>query len=100
MEKMGFIRVLFNLSFAEFVTTRIIQGLYVGGMVIAGIITLALIMGGFNGSAGRGFLALILSPFIFLLLVLWARLVAEYTIVVFRISENTSRIYEQNRKAE
>jgi hypothetical protein len=100
MEKMGFVRVLFNLSFAEFVTTRIIQGLYVAGMVLAAIVTLVLIVMGFNDGAGTGFVALILSPVVFLLLVLWARLVSEYTIVLFRISENTSRIYEQNRKAD
>ena len=100
MEKMGFVRVLFNLSFAEFVTTRIIQGLYCGGIILAAIVTLVVIGLGFKGGASTGIVTLILSPVIFLLLVLWARLAAEYTIVIFRISENTSRIYEQNRKVE
>lgn len=91
------IGMLFDLSFSEFVTTRVIKLLFIIGVAFAAIGTLALIVGGFSDGAGKGFLFLILSPILFLLYVLGARIWCEMIIVLFRIAENTGRLVDQNK---
>ncbi len=90
--------MLFDLSFTEFVTTRIIKILFIFGVVIAAIGTIALIIGGFSGGFGKGLLFLILSPIVFFLYVILARMWCELVIVVFRIAENTGRLVDQGKK--
>lgn len=91
------IGMLFDLSFTEFVTTRVIKIVFIIGIVFAAIGTIALIIGGFNAGPGRGVLSLVLSPIIFFLYVLGARIWCEMIIVVFRIAENTGRLVDQNK---
>lgn len=95
MQTKGSIGMLFDLSFTEFVTTRIIKFLFIIGVVFAAIGTIAFIVGGFSAGVGKGVLFLILSPIIFILWVLLARIWCEIIIVVFRIAENTSRLADQ-----
>jgi len=97
MQNKGSIGMLFDLSFKEFVTTRIIKVIFIIGVVFAAIGTLVLIVSGFSASAGRGILFIILSPIVFLLYVLVARIWCEIIIVVFRIAENTSRLVDQGK---
>ena len=97
MENKGAIGMLFDLSFTEFVTTRFIKFLFIIGVVFAAIGALALIVAGFRGGAGKGILFLILSPIVFFLYVLLARIWCEMIIVVFRIAENTSRLVDQGK---
>ncbi|MEI6634430.1 MAG: DUF4282 domain-containing protein [Chlamydiota bacterium] len=97
MQDNGSIGMLFDLSFTEFVTTRIIKILFIIGVAFAAIWAFVLIVGGFNAGAGRGILFLIVSPVVFLLFVLIARIWCELIIVVFRIAENTSRLVEQGK---
>ncbi len=96
MSDKGSIGMLFDLSFSEFITTRVIKFLFVLGVVFAAIGTIALIVGGFSAGAGKGFLSLILSPLVFLLYVLAARIWCEMVMVLFRIAENTSRLVDQS----
>ncbi len=98
MENKGFIGSLFDLSFTEFVTTRVIKVLYVLAIIMAALVTLALVITGFAGGVGGGLLALILSPVVFLLYVLMARIWLEVIIVLFRIAENTGRLVEQGKQ--
>lgn len=97
MQDKSLLGMLFDLSFSEFVTTRIIKFLFIIGVAFAGLITFFMIIAGFSGGAGRGILALIVAPFLFLLYVLGVRIWCEIVIVVFRIAENTSRMVEQNK---
>jgi len=97
MQNKGSIGMLFDLSFTEFITTRIIKVLFIIGVAFAAIWAFVLIVGGFSAGAGMGVLFLILSPIVFLLLVLGARIWCELIIVVFRIAENTSRLVEQGK---
>jgi hypothetical protein len=92
MENKGVLEMLFDLSFSEFVTTRVIKLLFIIGVGIAAIATLAIIVGAFSSGFGRGFLTLLISPLLFLLYTLFARIWCEMIIVVFRIAENTSRM--------
>ncbi len=84
---LGFFRALFDFSFTEFVTTRLIRLLYAIGVLLAAVAALVAILRGFNAGAGAGIVALIVSPLIFLLVVILARVWLEIIIVVFRIAE-------------
>ncbi|HHS12810.1 MAG TPA: DUF4282 domain-containing protein [bacterium] len=95
MENQNPLRMLLDLSFTEFITIRVIKFLYIIGVIIAAIATIGLIAGGFTAGAGRGILFLLLSPIVFILYVLLARIWCEIIIVLFRIAENTSKIAEK-----
>lgn len=95
-EKKGFFGSLFDLSFSEFVTTRIIKFLFVLAIIGAALLTLAMVAGGFLDSEERGIMMLVLSPFVFFLYVLISRIYLELIIVLFRIAENTGRLVKQN----
>lgn len=103
----GFFKALFDFSFTEFVTSKIIKLLYGLSIFFSGIfaffLLIAFLIGGFSASAAAGILALIIgTPFcflIFLVLVTYSRVLLEIIIVVFRISEHTAEI-AQNTKRE
>lgn len=84
---MQFLRALFDFSFSQFITTRLIRLLYAIGVVIAVVVALGAIARGFSEGAGAGIVALIVAPLIFLLVVILARVQLEIIIVVFRIAE-------------
>ncbi len=96
MSQKSSIGILFDLSFSEFVTTRVIKLLFIIGVFFAAIGTIILIVSGFSDGIGKGIMFLILSPLFFLLYVLGARIWCEMIIVLFRIAENTSRLVEKN----
>ncbi len=98
MEQKGTIGLLFDLSFSEFVTTRVIKVLFILGIVGAAIGSLIMLGTGFKNGFGSGLIALILAPLAFLLWTLLARMWCELIIVAFRIAENTSRLVEQGKK--
>ena len=93
METKGFFGRLFDLSFNEFITTKIITVLYVCAMVGAGVWGLTILFGGFASKSFGGILAgLVLAPIAFLVGTILARIWLETLIVLFRIAENTAKI--------
>jgi len=98
MEQKGFLATLFDFSFSEFVTIKIIKLLYGLAMFFAAIGALAAIISGFGSGALTGVITLIVSPLIFLLYVILARVWLEIVIVIFRIAENTKEIADQGHK--
>ena len=99
MEYKGFIGSLFDLSFTEFVTTRLIKLLFVLAIIGAGIQTFIILIGSFAGGFASGLLGLIFSPVIFLVMVVLSRVWLELIIVVFRIAENTGRMVNLSQKS-
>ena len=97
MENKGPMGMLFDLSFTEFVTTRVIKLLFVIGIVFATIGALFVLISGFTQGFFAGIVGLILSPIVFLLYVLGARIWCEMIIVIFRIAENTGKMVEQRQ---
>jgi signal transduction histidine kinase len=95
-EKRGFFGSLFDLSFTEFVTTRIIKFLFVLAIIGSAIGALAIVIARFSSGAA-GISVLLLSLVVFFLSVLFSRIWLELIIVLFRIAENTSRLVEQNK---
>lgn len=97
--KPGFLGSLFDFSFRQFVTPRIITFLFILAIIGSAIGALMIFFGGLriiNYAPIRGIVMLILSPLAFFLYVLFARLWLELVIVVFRIAENTSRLVERD----
>ena len=93
-QKTGLLAWVFDFSFRDFVTLKLIRFLYGLSLFFSGIA--ALIMG-FQGSVGYGILSLILSPLIFLILAFISRVYLEIIIVLFRIEENTAELLKQGR---
>jgi hypothetical protein len=92
MDNKGFFAALFDFSFSEFITTKIIKIIYAILIVLAGIVALLLIGVGFNASKAVGVIALIFSPVVFIIYVIFARLWLEVLIVVFKIAEHAKDI--------
>ena len=108
MEHKGFFAALFDLSFSELVTTKIIKVLYVLGLIGAGIYSLILLvmmvmssLGLSQSNAAMGILLLLLSlvvtPLIFLVFVIAVRVYMEMIIIMFRIADNTAEIVQMKR---
>ena len=101
----GFIASVFDLSFTEFVTPKIVKILFILAVLFTGIFfvvsAITTVSAGFSGSEASGivtlFLTLILAPLGFFLYVLLIRMWLEVVIVLFRIAENTGRLVELNR---
>ncbi|NBC26630.1 MAG: DUF4282 domain-containing protein [Bacteroidetes bacterium] len=94
----GFIGSLLDLSFTSLITSKIIKLLYILSIVGAGLAALSMIATSFAASTMTGlFTLLILAPLVFFLSVIYARVLLEIVIVIFRISENTAEIAEQGR---
>lgn len=89
-ETKGFFGSLFDLSFSQMITTKLVKIFFIISIVSSGVIAIAMIVGGFIASAGSGFLMLILAPIVFLLQVLFSRIWLELVIVAFKIADNTS----------
>ena len=88
MEDKGFIGTIFDFSFTEFVTTKVIKILLGLAIVFNFILTIAVIIGAFQSGWLGGIVVLILSPLIFLVMMLLSRIYLELIIVIFRIAEN------------
>ncbi len=96
--KSGFFGSLFEFSFSEFVTPRLISLLYGVSIFVAGALTLTFIGGGFGTHPILGLLALIISPLVFLFLVIVYRVQMEVIIVMFRIAEHTRETADAVRR--
>lgn len=111
-EERGFLRSLFDLSFSEFVTMRLIKVIYIIGIVFISLLALVSILGiaasvignlifvsqGFGGAGMLfaslifGFLGLVLSLLFWLFLMIVLRVSLELTAVLFRIADHTRDI--------
>jgi len=90
-EKKNFWACLFELSFTEFITTRVIKILYMLGIAIAAIVGLILIVTAFTKGFAVGLLHVIAAPIVFILLVIVLRIYMELVLTLFRIEENTRK---------
>jgi ribosomal protein L40E len=84
----GFFSSLFDLSFTSFVTTKIIKVIYVLTLIMIGLVALAFVGGAFQASAALGLFVLVVgAPIAALIYIIYARVILELIIQVFRISE-------------
>jgi hypothetical protein len=92
--------MLFDFSFTEFVTTKIIKFLFALGVIASGIAAVVMLVGGLavlTSEPLRGIGMIILSPIAFLLYVIGARVYLELIMIIFRIAEHTEEIAVRGR---
>ena len=99
---MGFFGALFDISFSEFITTKLIKVLYVLLLCLIGIGLVVGVLSGLSTMFRRGgFLAglvmVIVVPVLALIFVIGARMWMETIIVLFRIAENTTEIADSSK---
>lgn len=92
----GFIGALFDLSFTNFITPRLIKVLFVLGIVAAAFWALSMALAGISQGGFALFLAL-LSPLLFFVAVIYVRVMMEMIMVIFRASEHIGEIARQGR---
>ena len=92
-QKVDFLQALFDFSFTDFITSKIIKFLYGLSILFAGLTALVFVIVAFKISIGVGILTLLIfAPLAFLLTVIYTRVLLEIIIVIFRIAENISDI--------
>ena len=84
-----FLASLFDISFKEFITDKVIKILYVFAGIFIAITCMIMFIGSFKQGAGHAFLMFFYSIFSFVVLMMLARAFLEIVIVLFRIAENT-----------
>jgi len=94
-QQRGFLGALFDISFSELITTRVIKVLFVLGIIGGAVLMVTQIIGAFMYSAGIGVLVLLISPIVFTLYVIVARIYLEVLTVIFRISDDVRRIADK-----
>ena len=93
LKKVVLLRTLFDFSFNQFVSPKILKFLYGLTMFSGILIALFFTIAGFNTSIGFGILALFIgAPLIFLLTVIYSRVLLEMAFVIFRISDQLAEI--------
>ena len=99
----GFFRALFDFSFSEFITPKLIKFQYIIATIVnilfMLIFMILIIVKGFMVSASKGFVALIICliifPILFLLSQIWIRMWLEILIVIFHISDNIKKLVQK-----
>lgn len=91
----SFFGALFDFTFANLITGRIIRVLYALGLLLAALMALVIIGSGFTQGVMTGILFLILGPLVFLISALYLRVILEVLIVMFRIAENVQKIADR-----
>ncbi|MEJ5227684.1 DUF4282 domain-containing protein [Thermodesulfovibrio sp.] len=83
----GFFSTLFDWSFTDFITLKIVKFIFIIGLVIIGLATIAIVFSSFQGGTTSGLLMLILSPVFFFFMVLIHRIYCEILIVIFKVAD-------------
>lgn len=96
-KKVDLLRALFNFSFNQWVSPKIMKFLYGLSILSAGLIALFFIIMGFNVSMGFGIFSLFIgAPLIFLLTVIYSRVLLEMILVIFRMADHMTEIGMSN----
>jgi ABC-type uncharacterized transport system permease subunit len=92
---------LFDLSFREFVTPRIISILYLVLLIFTGIGAIAIAVTMFTLGPGFGILGLlVLGPLYFFLSTIGYRVMLELVVTMFRIKDELADLHETMRKKQ
>ena len=92
----GFISALFDFSFRELITPKVIRVLYLLSVILIGLFSLfALVSALATGEIFAILAALVVIPIFALLYVIGARVYMEILIVIFRIGEDVADIADR-----
>ncbi len=96
LKKMGVLKHLFDFSFNEYVTSKITKFLYALSILYAGLLAVLCIVVGLSVSKVFGIFMLVIgAPLIFLLTLVYSRILLETAIVVSRIASHTAEIVKR-----
>lgn len=99
-EGKGFFADLFDFSFQDFITVRIIRVIYILGLVlIVGGAVFAFVAGLTGGATGFIF-TVVLVPLGALVAIVFFRVYLELVVVVFKIGENSTEVARNTRRAQ
>jgi len=87
----GFVGMLMDFSFSDFITPKIIKVLYIIGIVLAGLVALGILASFVMAGGASILIGIIAAPVAFILYVIFARVWLEITLVLFRIEQNTRK---------
>lgn len=94
----GFFGSLFDVSFSSLITTKVIKVLYVLSIIVIGLGALALVVSAFADSVAAGIVVLVIAaPLGALLYLIYARVLLEIVIVIFRIMETNIELVALQR---
>jgi len=100
MQEKSFFASLFDVDFQSFITPRIVKVLYVLTMVVFGLAALVYVVWAFTESIVFGLLMLvIIAPLMFLLYLIYTRVVLELFLAIFRIMESNFELVALQRQA-
>jgi hypothetical protein len=88
MDNNGFLKNLFDTSFSEFLTTKIIRVIYIIGIAFCAVVALIFLFSGDQNFLVR----LIGAPLAFFLYVILLRVWLEVVMVIFKIADNTDKM--------
>jgi hypothetical protein len=92
----SFLATLFDASFADFITMRLVKGIYLGGLLALAFGVLVLLLGALGtGKPPLIVFALALAPAGFLLGATMLRICLEVAIVLFRIADHVAETADQ-----
>ena len=97
MQSKSFFSDLFDLSFTDFITTRIVKLLFILLVIASAIGALTLVIRGSQISFAAGLASALGASVLFMFWVILSRIHLEIVIAVFRIAENTA-IMAANKK--
>jgi hypothetical protein len=91
----GFFALLFDFSFSEFITEKVIRFLYAIAVIAAAIASLGMLVNGIRmlgDSILTGLGMIIITPLAFILYVIVARVYLELIMVIFHIEDHVEKI--------
>src|SRR5689334_18455805 len=84
----GFFSALFDFSFNEFITPKVVKVVYVLATVALGLLWLVLVISAFVKSAGAGIAVLIIGGIVAILYLALIRMTLEFYLAIVRMSED------------
>jgi len=83
----GFLEALFDFSFSQFVTVKLVRVLYVLMLIVAVFAAVAIVVSLFSQGILFGIFSILLAPLGFLLVMVVARVWLEMLVVLFRVAD-------------
>ncbi len=94
-DPLGSVGALFDFSFTEFVTTRVLRVLYGLAIVVWAVGGLVILAGALNGPTLLALGALVFVPIAFLAAVTLTRIWCELVILAFQLADHVAETAEQ-----
>lgn len=84
----GFFRALFDFSFSEFITPKVVKAVYVLATIVLALAWLVFFISAFSQSAGAGILVFLFGGIGAVLYLALIRMTLEFYLAIVRMSED------------